>query len=569
MFAAEARRGSRADARPTSPSCSRPARSTGARCSRATSRCWCAPTTRARWCTPRCAASGCRRCSSGTASVFGTPVAREWLQLLEALRAAAGGAAARRGAHLLPRAHRRASCAGPTPTSCSTASACACGRGRALLRERGVAALLEAVTTDTGLPERLLRADRRRAHPHRPAPRRPGPARGGRRRAPRARPRSSTGCATASGRPTPGSRAEVGTERSRRLESDAAAVQIITVHRSKGLEFPVVYVPFAGTATCAIPRCRCCTTRAARGCSTSAAPPARGSATTRPRTGSRRPARTCGCSTSRSPGPAARSSRGGCPTTTTSTSPLHRLLFGRPAPGTRARAERTRSPPTTPRCIALRALESPVARRSSRWRRRPAAVTRACARIARHPCWSRSFDRELDPRWRRTSYSALTAGVDHAPAGVASEADAHGTDDEPGVDARAGRADPATSPTSRCRRRPAAPRLAMPSPMARAADGRRRSARSCTRCSRRPTSPRPTSPPSCPRTRHAQLARHPVAGLEPGGAGRGAAPVDAARRSARSPTGCGWPTSPRATGSPSSTSSCRWPAATTPSGPSR
>jgi exodeoxyribonuclease V beta subunit len=33
-------------------------------------------------------------------------------------------------------------------------------------------------------------------------------------------------------------------ERSRRLESDAAAVQVITVHTSKGLEFPVVMVPF-------------------------------------------------------------------------------------------------------------------------------------------------------------------------------------------------------------------------------------------------------------------------------------------------------------------------------------
>ena len=33
-------------------------------------------------------------------------------------------------------------------------------------------------------------------------------------------------------------------ERSRRLESDADAVQVITVHGSKGLEFPVVYVPF-------------------------------------------------------------------------------------------------------------------------------------------------------------------------------------------------------------------------------------------------------------------------------------------------------------------------------------
>ncbi len=33
-------------------------------------------------------------------------------------------------------------------------------------------------------------------------------------------------------------------DRSRRLESDAQAVQVLTVHRSKGLEFPIVYLPF-------------------------------------------------------------------------------------------------------------------------------------------------------------------------------------------------------------------------------------------------------------------------------------------------------------------------------------
>ncbi|MEE2062312.1 UvrD-helicase domain-containing protein, partial [Rhodococcus artemisiae] len=37
-------------------------------------------------------------------------------------------------------------------------------------------------------------------------------------------------------------------DRSRRLDSDAAAVQILTVHGSKGLEFPVVYVPYAWDA---------------------------------------------------------------------------------------------------------------------------------------------------------------------------------------------------------------------------------------------------------------------------------------------------------------------------------
>ena len=40
-------------------------------------------------------------------------------------------------------------------------------------------------------------------------------------------------------------RADSSDERTRRLDSDAAAVQVLTVHGSKGLEFPVVHLPFA------------------------------------------------------------------------------------------------------------------------------------------------------------------------------------------------------------------------------------------------------------------------------------------------------------------------------------
>ncbi|MGF1645925.1 MAG: UvrD-helicase domain-containing protein [Kineosporiaceae bacterium] len=108
-----------------------------------------------------------------------------------------------------------------------------------LVASRGVAALVESVTATTGLPARLLGAP------------------GGDRTLTDLRhvgqllhdqaTREGLGLSALVGwlrrRVDEGSR-EHGDERSLRLESDAAAVQVLTVHRAKGLEWPVVHAPF-------------------------------------------------------------------------------------------------------------------------------------------------------------------------------------------------------------------------------------------------------------------------------------------------------------------------------------
>ncbi len=130
------------------------------------------------------AAAGVPAVLSGTVSVFATPVAEEWLTLLEAcaqprlprLRAAALTCFV---------GHSVADLCGPGGTELLDELGGTVREWAAVLAERGVAALLEAVTTGTALPRRLLARHRRRAHPDRPAARRPGPARGRLGRAPR------------------------------------------------------------------------------------------------------------------------------------------------------------------------------------------------------------------------------------------------------------------------------------------------------------------------------------------------------------------------------------------------
>jgi exodeoxyribonuclease V beta subunit len=81
------------------------------------------------------------------------------------------------------------------------------------------------------------------------------------------------------------------TERNRRLDSDAAAVQIMTVWVSKGLQFPVVYLPFAFNRNV---QDRCCSTTARRDACISAGRTAPTTTPSRRSAATRRPATTAG-----------------------------------------------------------------------------------------------------------------------------------------------------------------------------------------------------------------------------------------------------------------------------------
>ena len=64
-----------------------------ARCGRATSRCWCGTNDQGALVRDALAAAGVPAVLSGTVSVFATPVAADWLTLLEALEQPTAGAA--------------------------------------------------------------------------------------------------------------------------------------------------------------------------------------------------------------------------------------------------------------------------------------------------------------------------------------------------------------------------------------------------------------------------------------------------------------------------------------------
>ncbi len=222
-------------------------------------------------------------------------------------------------------------------------------------------------------------------------------------------------------------------ERSRRLDSDAEAVQVVTVHSSKGLEFPIVYVPYGWDKHAGAPAYpRFHTPDGVRSLYV----------------GGNEGADFGYCSTlniQEDFGEHLRllyvaMTRAQCqvvtwwvPSTTTASAPMHRLLFDtfeagqEPATSVAlpsdddARRHLDKLAAGSDACITIEAV-SPA--EGARWQ--PPSGASATLEAA-------DFSRALDATWRRTSYTALTSASYEAAqhqSGVSSEPEERQLEDE-------------------------------------------------------------------------------------------------------------------------------------------
>ncbi|QNN55136.1 UvrD-helicase domain-containing protein [Nocardioides mesophilus] len=173
---------------------------------------------------------------AGSGSVFATPAATEWLRLLEALEQPHRSARVRSAA-LTPFFGYGAAELDAGGDALTDRVAATVRDWAALLASRGVAAVLEAAVTG-GLTARVLsRADGERLltdlrHVGQSLHQVAVEERLG-----------LVALLTWLRGQMADDKLEVAADRTRRLDSDAAAVQLVTIHGSKGLEYPVVYLP--------------------------------------------------------------------------------------------------------------------------------------------------------------------------------------------------------------------------------------------------------------------------------------------------------------------------------------
>ncbi|MEU7906320.1 UvrD-helicase domain-containing protein [Actinoplanes sp. NPDC049118] len=356
---------------------------------------------------------------AGTTSVFATPAARDWLALLEALeqphRATRAAAAAL--TDLVGWSPQRL--ANATETDLDELGI-TLRRWAAVLAQRGVAALAETITA-AGLPARLLAQ------------------RSGERRFTDLR-HIGLALHTAAVDGLLGLAATVewlrhrideadrdtSVERGRRLESDADAVQVITVHTSKGLEYPVVYVPFGWDRHVSDPEVPLLHDDAGARVRDVGGATGGGFAESQRRHHAEdagEDLRLLYVALTRAQSQVV---TWWAPTANTGASALHRLLIGRPAPGT-APQDRYPVPADAAALAALRDLASPhlavepvVPTEPTRWTPTAEPGPDLTAAV---------FARHLDTAWQRTSYSRLTAAAHDAPA-VGSEPGHRHHDDE-------------------------------------------------------------------------------------------------------------------------------------------